>query len=154
SPEQRAYFNGFLAGLFSRAPLSEAPLPGSQNAAPPALMPLAILFGSQTGNAENLAKRAAKEAGKRGIAPPAHDLAAYPPEQLPSEARLLVISSTYGDGDPPDNAKSFWTFLTNPAAPKLSQTHFSICALGDSNYPKFCAFGKDLDQRLESLGAQ
>lgn len=151
TPEQRAYLNGFLAGLFSRSP---APA----GAAPPApaetLVPLAILFGSQTGNAENLAKRAAKEAGKRGFAPTVHDLARYPLAQLASEERLLVIASTYGDGEPPDNAKAFWNSLANSAAAKLPQTLFSVCALGDSNYPKFCGFGKDLDGRLESLGAK
>src|SRR5437763_286500 len=112
--EQRAYLNGFLAGLFSGAPLQH----GSPSTAPPAaLTPISILFGSQTGNAENLAKRAAKEASKRGFAPVVHDLANYPVEQLSSEKRLLIISSTYGDGEPPDNAKSFWKFITNPTAP-------------------------------------
>src|SRR5437762_1672558 len=83
STEQRAYLNGFLAGLFSRTPLSE-PSPSNQKPAA-SLVPLSILFGSQTGNAENLAKRAAKEAGKHGFAPTVHDLATYPTSQLPSE---------------------------------------------------------------------
>jgi sulfite reductase (NADPH) flavoprotein alpha-component len=150
--EQRAYLNGFLAGLFSRAPLPAAP--SSPVAAPQALTPLSILFGSQTGNCENLAKRVAKEAGKRGFAPTIHDLAKYPTAQLASERHVLVVASTYGDGDPPDNAKAFWEFLKNDAAPRLAELRFSICALGDSNYPKFCAFGKSLDERFEKLGAQ
>jgi sulfite reductase (NADPH) flavoprotein alpha-component len=150
--EQRAYLNGFLAGIFSRAP---APV-GVVGPVAPAetLAPLSILFGSQTGNSEILAKRIAKEAGKRGFAPTIHDLARYPTAQLASEQRILIVTSTYGDGEPPDNAKAFWNFLNDPAAPKLAQTRFSICALGDSNYPKFCGFGKDVDLRLESLGAQ
>lgn len=152
TPEQRAYLNGFLAGIFSRAPA----LAGVASPATPVetLAPLSILFGSQTGNAENLAKRMAKEAGKRGFAPTLHDLARYPIAQLASEERLLIVTSTYGDGEPPDNAKAFWNFLNGPAAPKLAQMRFSVCALGDSNYPKFCGFGKDVDLRLESLGAQ
>jgi sulfite reductase (NADPH) flavoprotein alpha-component len=152
TPEQRAYLNGFLAGIFSRAP---APAGVVHSAAQTdTLAPLSILFGSQTGNAENLAKRIAKEAGKRGFAPTVHDLATYPTAQLASEERVLIITSTYGDGEPPDNAKAFWSFLNGAAAPKLAQTRFSLCALGDSNYPKFCGFGKDVDLRLESLGAQ
>src|SRR5262245_20979376 len=98
TPEQRAYLNGFFAGLFSRSPLA---LNSSRASS---LVPLSILFGSQTGNAEGLARRAAKEAGKRGFAPTVHDLASYPAAQLASEQRVLVIASTYGDGDPPDSA--------------------------------------------------
>lgn len=150
TPEQRAYLNGFLAGLFSRAPQPNlaATAPESKP-----LTPLTILFGSQTGNAENLSKRIAKEAGKRGFAPTIQDLGKYATAQLASEQALLVVTSTYGDGEPPDNAKAFWEFLSSDAAPKLAQTKFSLLALGDSNYPKFCAFGKGVDERLEKLGA-
>ncbi len=150
--EQRAYLNGFLAGMFSRVAAAAAPGAPSQPAKP--LTPLAILFGSQTGNAENLAKRIAKEAGKRGFAPTVHDMAKYPIAQLASERHLLVVTSTYGDGEPPDNAKGFWEYLTGAAAPKMPELRFSVCALGDSNYPKFCAFGKGVDERLEKLDAK
>lgn len=118
------------------------------------LLPISILFGSQTGNSENLAKRIAKEAGKRGFAPTVHDLSKYPAAQLASEQRLLIVTSTYGDGEPPDNALAFRDFLNGSTAPKLAQTAFTICALGDSNYPKFCGFGKELDLRFEALGAR
>jgi sulfite reductase (NADPH) flavoprotein alpha-component len=152
TPEQRAYLNGFLAGLFSRMPAPAGMVPAA--ASGEKLAPLSILFGSQTGNAEGLAKRIAKEAGKRGFAATVHDLAKYPMAQLASEERLLVVTSTFGDGEPPDNAKAFWGFINDTAAPRLAKTRFSICAIGDSNYPKFCGFGKELDLRFESLGAQ
>jgi len=102
TPEQRAYLNGFLAGMFSRVPATATPAPTGQ--AKPAT-PLTIVFGSQTGTAETLAKRIAKEAGKRGLVPTIHDLASYPVAQLAAERALLVITSTYGDGEPPDNAR-------------------------------------------------
>src|ERR1043166_1521712 len=88
TPEQRAYLNGFLAGLFSRTPMRNA---AATTAPATALTPISILFGSQNGNAENLAKRAAKEASKRGFAPTIHDLANYPMAQLPSEKRVIII---------------------------------------------------------------
>ncbi len=150
--EQRAYLNGFLAGLFSR---SSAP---NATAAPPpasaALRPLSVLFGSQTGTAERLAKRIAKDAGQRGFAATVHDLSRYPTDRLCTERDVLLITSTYGDGEPPDNAKAFWEFISGPSAPNLEQTRFSVCALGDSNYPRFCAFGGNVDEQLAKLGAQ
>ncbi|WP_404421861.1 sulfite reductase subunit alpha [Nibricoccus sp. IMCC34717] len=149
SAEQRAWLNGFLAGLFSRQGQAQA-APAS---AAEALAPLTIAWGSQTGTAEGLAKRAAKEAGRRGFAPTVVDLAQLPVSQLTGIERLLVITSTYGDGEPPDNAKAFWTALKDAASASLGKLRFSICALGDTNYPLFCQFGKDIDQKLAGLGA-
>ncbi len=152
TPEQRAYLNGFLAGLFSRVPGSAgAPAASNQNAP---LEPLTVLFGSQTGTAEKLAKRVAKEAGKRGFAATVHEMSSYPMAQLNQEKRMLIVASTYGDGEPPDNAKPFWDAITAGTTAGFSGIQFSVCALGDSNYPKFCAFGKALDERMRQLGAR
>jgi len=149
--EQRAYLNGFFAGLYSRGLVTGVQ---TEAASMPALTPLTILFGSQTGTSEGLARRLAREAGKHGFAATLHDLAKYPAAQLASARHLLVVTSTYGDGEPPDNAKAFWEFLGSDAAPKLTELNFSVCALGDTNYRQFCAFGKAVDERLEKLGAQ
>jgi sulfite reductase (NADPH) flavoprotein alpha-component len=148
SPEQRAWLNGFFAGLFSRS--GSAPLAAS---AAPALQPLTLLFGSQTGTAEGLAKRAAKEAGKRGFAPTVVDMAQTDAAKLASEKNVLVITSTYGDGEPPDNAKALWEALARDDAPSLANLRFSVCALGDTNYAQFCRCGQDFDTRLEKRGA-
>jgi sulfite reductase (NADPH) flavoprotein alpha-component len=149
SPEQRAWLNGFFAGLFSRAGSSAAP---AVTAA--ALQPLTILFGSQTGTSESLAKRAAKEAGKRGFAPTVVDMAQTDIAKLAGEKNVLVITSTYGDGEPPDNAKSLWEALAKDNAPSLASLNFSVCALGDTNYAQFCRCGQDFDTRLEKRGAK
>jgi sulfite reductase (NADPH) flavoprotein alpha-component len=109
--EQRAWLNGYLAGLFSRGPVNAAATaPAAPTAAP--LKPLTILFGSQTGTAETLAKKAARTAGKRGFAATVMDMAAFTPAQLAQEENILVIASTYGEGEPPDNAKALHAALT------------------------------------------
>jgi len=149
TPEQRAWLNGFVAGLLARAPSSAA---GAEIAE--ALKPLTILFGSQTGTAEALAKRAAKVAGQRGFAPTVVDMAQVELPRLEQELNLLVITSTYGEGDPPDNAKALHAALRSAGAPRLSGVRFSVCGLGDTNYVRFCQAARDFDDMLEKLGAQ
>ncbi|MEO6568671.1 MAG: flavodoxin domain-containing protein, partial [Opitutaceae bacterium] len=151
SPEQRAWLNGFFAGMFSRAPLvGGVPSPREASAT---LTPLTILFGSQTGTAESLAKKAAKEAGKRGFAATVLDMAQTDAAKLTSEKNVLLIVSTYGEGEPPDTAKALHTALASESAPPLAGVRFSVCSLGDTNYTQFCQCGKDFDARLEKLGA-
>ncbi len=152
SPEQRAWLNGFLAGAFSRTAVGGGALrPDSVGSA--ALQPLTILFGSQTGTAEGLAKKMAKEAGKRGFAATVLDMAQTDLAKLAAENNLLVITSTYGDGEPPDNAKALHAALRAATGTPLASVHFSVCSLGDTNYAQFCQCGKDLDAWLEKLGA-
>jgi len=152
--EQRAWLNGFLAGLCSRAPIS--PVAAGAAAAPAAqtLTPLTVVFGSQTGTAESLAKRIAKEAGKRGFAPTVFDMGQTDLNRLSTEKHVLVITSTYGDGEPPDNAKALWTALKKAEGALLAGVRFSVCGLGDTNYVQFCQCGKDFDAGFERLGAQ
>lgn len=147
SAEQRAWLNGFFAGLFSRSGSAAAPV-----AAAPALVPLTILFGSQTGTCEGLAKRVAKEAGKRNFAATVLDMAACDATKLATEKNLLVIVSTYGDGEPPDSAKALHAQLA-AGGTKLVDLRYSVCALGDTNYTQFCKCGADFDTFLEKAGA-
>ncbi len=151
--EQRAWLNGFFAGMFSRAP---GPGGSALAAATPALTPLTILFGSQTGTSESLAKRAAKEAGRRNFAATVLDMAETDVAKLKGEKNILVIVSTYGEGEPPDTAKALHTALGDSAGdgatPLFSNLNYSVCALGDTNYTQFCQCGKDFDARFEKHG--
>src|ERR1700730_8304006 len=150
TPSQRAWLNGFLAGMYGPT--------GAPSGAPPAAagvkMQLNVLFGSQSGNAESIAKRLVKEAKKQGYETTIAALEKATPAALAQESCALIVTSTWGEGDPPDNALQFWQKLSAENDLKLSRLNYSVLALGDTNYEHFCGFGKSLDSRLEALGAR
>ena len=145
STEQRVWLGQFLSNLLTGA--AAAPQPAG-----PAV-PVTILGGSQTGNAEGRAKKFVKTLKKGNFEPEAFDMGAYDRARLPQEKNLLVITSTYGDGEPPDNAAELYHWILGEGAPRLEGVNFSVLALGDTNYPDFCKCGIDFDTRLEQLGA-
>jgi sulfite reductase (NADPH) flavoprotein alpha-component len=146
TPSQRAWLNGFLAGMFCQT---------SAGAAAVAAKPkVNVFFGSQSGNAESIAKRLVKEAKKQGYEATIAALEKASPAALAHEKCALIVTSTWGEGDPPDNAVKFWEQLKVDNDLKLSSLNYSVLALGDTNYQHFCGFGKTLDSRLEALGAK
>ncbi|MEM7782915.1 MAG: flavodoxin domain-containing protein, partial [Planctomycetota bacterium] len=117
-------------------------------------IPVTILWGSQSGNAEGLAARLAEDLSQHHCETSAIEMIDYDVSKLPEEQNLLIVTSTYGDGEPPDNAVDFMEALFSESAPRADGVKFSVLALGDSQYPDFCQAGKDIDSRLEELGAE
>lgn len=115
---------------------------------------LTILYGSMTGNAEDLAKLAAEKASRLGFQPIIKSISECDAQDLPKLGRLLLIVSTYGDGAPATPAKELHRQLFGPDAPELDKLAYAVLALGDSTYPLFCQAGLDFDQQLEKLGAK
>lgn len=148
---QKMWLQGFLDGINNSFSTSQAG--NDSTAVMSGGLPVTILWGSQTGNAESLGKKLAKSLSAKGHSPSVKSMADVSPADLASIAHLLVITSTYGDGEPPDNATEFHAALHAADAPSLASMQYSVFALGDSNYPAFCKCGHDFDQRFSALGA-
>ncbi|MDQ4709124.1 assimilatory sulfite reductase (NADPH) flavoprotein subunit [Bacillus subtilis] len=154
---QKIWLSGYLsaqsvsaqeaAGAPAAAVSAEAPAPAVSKE-------VTVLYGSQTGNAQGLAENAGKQLEQSGFQVTVSSMSDFKPNQLKKVNNLLIVVSTHGEGEPPDNALSFHEFLHGRRAPKLEDLRFSVLALGDSSYEFFCQTGKEFDQRLEELGGK
>ncbi|MCY9031178.1 assimilatory sulfite reductase (NADPH) flavoprotein subunit [Bacillus inaquosorum] len=153
---QKIWLSGYLsAQSVSAQETAGAPAAVSAAAAAPAVSKeVTVLYGSQTGNAQGLAENAGKQLEQRGFQVTVSSMSDFKPNQLKKVNNLLIVVSTHGEGEPPDNALSFHEFLHGRRAPKLEALRFSVLALGDSSYEFFCQTGKEFDQRLEELGGK
>lgn len=149
TPLQLAWASGYLAAKSENV----GNQPNTQ-AESSASAKLTILYGSQTGNAKAVANQVETAANSAGIKVSAFNMADYKGKNLKNESHVLIITSTNGEGEPPDDAIALHEFLGSKRAPKLSNLNYSVLALGDSSYEFFCQTGKDFDEMLSKLGAK
>src|SRR5215208_2153926 len=137
----RLWIDGLLAGRYSRITAAPAERPAKGG-------PL-VLWASQTGNAEDFATRLAGRLGGSQLIN--MDDVALP--ELAAARDVLVITSTFGDGGPPDNGAGFWDRLHSGDAPSLDGIRYAVLGIGDRSYDNFCGHAKAIDSRMAALGA-
>lgn len=113
---------------------------------------LTIAFGSQSGNARNLAHVVLGEVESAGVSAEVVDMADVIPEEISQYKNLLIVTSTYGDGEPPDNASEWMSYVKFSDDVELPNLRFAVLGLGDTYYPHFCQCAKDFDEYLSKRG--
>ncbi|UOQ93138.1 assimilatory sulfite reductase (NADPH) flavoprotein subunit [Halobacillus shinanisalinarum] len=160
---QKIWLSGYLASSQSTASTATAdpavqnalePEAFSQNAVQNTTREVTILFGSHTGNCEALAGEMSQKLEQQDYKVTLSMMDDFKPKALKKVEDLLILTSTHGDGDPPDNAMAFYDFLHSKRAPELEDLRYSVLALGDSSYEFYCQTGKEFDKRLEELGGK
>ncbi|MCF6318900.1 MAG: flavodoxin domain-containing protein [Proteobacteria bacterium] len=159
SPQQKLWLSGYLAG--DLAGVLADNLAGNSGAQDSSTknnnipqQQLTILYGSQTGNCRLLAENYAQASHAKSINSKVISLADFKPRQIVKEKNIVLIVSTHGEGEAPDDAQIFYDYLFSNKKLQLKSLKYSILALGDSSYEKYCQTGVDLDKQLQKLGAQ
>ncbi|SHO55152.1 assimilatory sulfite reductase (NADPH) flavoprotein subunit [Vibrio quintilis] len=152
SPQQLAWVSGYFWGLSQSSQPSSSNIPAAGSAAKPAGQ-LTIIYASQTGNAKGVAEALEQEAQAKGLPVRLFDASDYKGKDLAKETHVVIVASTNGEGEAPDNALELHEFLQSKKAPKLPNLQYGVIGLGDSSYEFFCQTGKDFDAFLSKQGA-
>ena len=151
SPTQLAWLSGYC---WAQSQGTAAPLPEVSAVQPaPAARRVTVLSASQTGNARRVAEQLHAGLKAAGVEARLTGAGDFKSKTLPDEDIVLLVTSTQGEGEPPEEALPLYKFLSGKKAPDLSKLTFAVLGLGDSSYPKFCQAGKDFDAKLSGLGA-
>lgn len=151
----------WLSGYFWR--LAEAPVLAAQHSTAPAANTttasesppiITLISASQTGNARQVAEQLNETLTANGLPVELVAAGSYKFKQIDKARLLVIVTSTQGEGEPPEEAFALHKFIMSKKAPALQQTAFAVFGLGDSSYEHFCQAGKDFDQRLNALGAE
>lgn len=158
SPLQLAWLSGYCwaradGGALPTVAATDATSAASAEPVPPPLA-VTVLSASQTGHAREVADKLHAALAEQGINAKRISAADYKPKTIADEQVLLLVTSTQGEGEPPEEALSLHRLLFGKKAPPLPALRFAVCGLGDSSYPDFCQAGKDFDTRLAELGGE
>ena len=148
--QQKAWLTGYLTAVSS---VSVPVAVQEQQAAPVQTKDITILFASQTGNSQKIAHKLASAIQDENNTVTVASTADFKVNNLKKLDHLFIVASTHGEGEPPDNAISFYEYLHSKRAPQLTDVKYSVLALGDTSYEFFCKTGIDFDERLKALGA-
>ncbi|MZX51161.1 NADPH-dependent assimilatory sulfite reductase flavoprotein subunit [Klebsiella pneumoniae] len=146
TPTQLAWVSGYFWGVLNQQSGTAVAAP-----APAAEVPtITLISASQTGNARRVAEALRDDL----LAAKLVNAGDYKFKQIAAEKLLVVVTSTQGEGEPPEEAVALHKFLFSKKAPKLDGTAFAVFGLGDTSYEFFCQSGKDFDNKLAELGAE
>lgn len=150
TPTQLAWVSGYFWGTLNQQPGAAVATP-----APVAEMPgITLISASQTGNARRVAEALRDDLLAAKLSVTLVNAGDYKFKQIANEKLLVVVTSTQGEGEPPEEAVALHKFLFSKKAPKLENTAFAVFGLGDTSYEFFCQSGKDFDNKLAELGGE
>jgi len=153
SETQLAWVSGYIEGMVSKGSVGAVPLMESANEPVHSIANLTVLYGTETGNSQELAEKLVSKAAFKNISAKAVGMYDYDFTQLAEEENVAVIVSTHGEGEVPEMAKDFYDYITGDQATTLENISFSVLALGDRTYKHFCKTGEDIYMAMKDLGA-